>query len=86
MYTLLYRQSVEKDLRKLPSHIRCTVVDKISKLSDDPRPNGVIKLRGADALYRIRYADYRIIYEIRDASVTVLIVKVGHRREIYKDL
>lgn len=86
MYTLLYRRSVEKDLRRLPPYIRRAIFGKIAKLADDPRPNGAIKLLGAGALYRIRYTDYRIIYEVQDATVTVLIIKVGHRREIYKDL
>jgi mRNA interferase RelE/StbE len=85
MYVILYRKSVNKDLRKLPKAHREAVIRKIQALTDDPRPAGVIKLRGSDNLYRMRYTEYRIIYHLSDGELTVLVIKVGHRREIYRD-
>jgi mRNA interferase RelE/StbE len=56
----------------------------INSLSDDPRPPGSLKLQGNEELYRIRIGDYRIIYQIQDRVLLVLIVDIGHRGEIYR--
>jgi len=85
MYALLYKRTVEKELRKLPVATRRAVVRKIQTLATDPRPTGSVKLRGSDSLYRLRHADYRIIYRVDDGVLTILIIKIGHRREIYRD-
>jgi len=57
---------------------------RIEALSDDPSPQGVAKLEGAETLYRLRVGDYRIVYEIRDKELLVLVVKVGHRKDVYR--
>ena len=64
---------------------REVIVEKIQGLADNPRPAGVVKLRGSDDLYRMRHTEYRIIYRLNDGKLTVLVIKVGHRREIYRD-
>lgn len=56
----------------------------IDRLVDDPRPRGTVKLKGEDELYRIRAGDYRIVYEVRDAALVVVVIKVGHRRDVYR--
>ena len=56
----------------------------IEALANQPRPTGAKKLKGRDDLWRIRVGDYRIIYEIRDRILVVLVVRVGHRREVYR--
>ncbi len=86
MYKLLYKQSVEKELRKLSAQIRNTIVRKIQMLAHEPRPASATKIRGSDNVYRIRPADYRVIYRIDDNVLTILILKAGHRREVYRDL
>ena len=84
-YTIRYKKSVEKDLRKLPvAHVK-SVVAKIIALVTDPYPNGSVKLRGSVDLFRIRHADYRIIYRVQDEDLIIFVVKVGHRREVYRD-
>ena len=85
MYKITYKKSVEKDLRSLSVDIRKTIVGKIRALANEPRPHGSTKLRGSDNSYRIRYADYRVVYRIEDSILTILIIKVGHRREVYQD-
>lgn len=84
-YEIEYKKSVEKDLRKLPASQFKAVVAKIQNLATEPHPNGSVKLRGASNLFRIRHTDYRIIYQVIDNRLIVLIVKVGHRREVYRE-
>jgi mRNA interferase RelE/StbE len=85
MYLILYKKSVDKDLRRLSKIHLEAIVKKIQALASDPRPASVTKLRGSDDLYRMRHTDYRIIYRLNDNELTILVVKVGHRREIYRD-
>lgn len=85
MYELRYKKSVEKELRSLPQNILLNTVDKIQKLSKNPRPSGCVKLRGSDNLYRIRCSDYRIVYSIDDNILTILVIKISHRKDVYRD-
>ena len=82
-YSLEIRRSASREIEDLPTKKdRRLVVDRISKLADDPRPPGSEKLAGDDR-YRVRQGLYRIVYEIEDPARVVRIVKVGHRREVY---
>ncbi len=83
-YHLEYRASFKKELRKLSPKIRRAIVERILNLADDPRPNGVTKLRGADKTYRIRQGDYRIIYNIYDELIIIELIKIGHRSDVYR--
>ena len=85
MYKILYKKTVEKELRKIPKSTLTAIISKIQKLAENPRPNGSVKLRGDINLYRIRYSDYRIIYSINDSRLVVFVVKVAHRKEVYRD-
>ena len=82
-YEIYFRESVWKDLRKIPKGDLKRILDKIQTLSIDPRPHGCEKLTGQDR-YRIRSGRYRIVYSIQDYKLTVVIVKVAHRKEIYR--
>ena len=82
-YELIFRKSVAKDLRVFPKRDVKRIMQRIRSLADEPRPPGCEKLSGRER-YRIRQGDYRIIYEIEDRRLTVLIVKVGHRRDVYR--
>jgi mRNA interferase RelE/StbE len=84
IYTIEYKKSVEKDLRKLPSAQLKGIVAKIRSLAINPHPEGSVKLRGSPDLFRVRYADYRVIYFVQDEKLVILVVKVGHRREVYR--
>lgn len=85
-YVIEYKKSVEKELRKLPATQLKGLVAKIQALAANPHPEGSVKLRGSSDLFRIRHTDYRIIYQVRNEKLVILVVKVGHRREIYRDL
>jgi mRNA interferase RelE/StbE len=76
--------SVEKDLRRLSSKVHDRVLAAVQKLADNPRPVGCRKLSGAANDWRIRVGDYRVIYEINDATQTVMVNRVRHRREVYR--
>ena len=76
-YELVFRKSVAKDLRVFPKQDVKRIMQRIRVLADDPRPSGCEKLSGQER-YRIRQDVYRIIYEIEDSRLVVLIVKVGH--------
>lgn len=84
-YKVEYKKSVEKELRKLPTTQLNHIVSKIQALAANPRPEGSVKLCGSIDLYRIRHAEYRVIYQILDGTLVVLVVKVGRRREVYRD-
>ncbi len=73
-----------RQLRKLDPQARRRVQAAIELLADQPRPPGATKLAGGDGEWRVRTGDYRIIYEIHDQALLVLVVAVGHRRDIYR--
>jgi mRNA interferase RelE/StbE len=82
-YELVFRKSVAKDLRRFPREDVARVMQRIRSLAVDPRPPGCEKLSGLER-YRVRQGVYRIVYEIEDARLIVLVVKVGHRGEVYR--
>jgi mRNA interferase RelE/StbE len=85
MYRILLRPLAQRFLRKLrEKSLAARLVTAMRDLAGHPRPPGCEKLVGAEDLYRIRVGDYRIIYQIRDELLLVLVVKIGHRREIYR--
>jgi len=84
-YKVLIKRSAAKELEALPAKDRGRVAARIQQLSSDPRPPGCEKLSGEDR-YRIRQGNYRIIYSVEDQVLTVMVVKVGHRRDIYRKL
>ncbi len=83
-YNLLIKRSAEKELKKIPATDLCRIVDRIHELAQQPRPAGCEKLSGDIERYRIRQGDYRIVYGIDDAARLVEVVKIGHRREVYR--
>ena len=82
-YSVLIQPSAAKELEKLPVEQRRRIGKKIRSLADEPRPYGCEKLSGDD-LYRIRQGDYRVVYSIEDKVLVVLVVRVGHRRDVYR--
>ena len=84
-YELRFRPSVAKDLCGIPSADVRRILARIQTLREDPRPPGSEKL-SAQERYRLRQGDYRILSNVLDGAVIVEIVKVGHRREVYRDI
>jgi mRNA interferase RelE/StbE len=82
-YEILFKESVWKDLKKIPKRELKKILSRVEKLGNDPRPMGCEKLT-AEELYRIRQGNYRIIYSIQDNELTVWVIKVGHRKDVYR--
>ena len=80
----MFAPAAERQLRKLPAAARERIVRASERLATDPRPPGVMKLAGTDELYRIRAGDYRLIYQIADDQLIVLIARVAHRKDVYR--
>jgi mRNA interferase RelE/StbE len=80
---LLIKPSAGKEIETLPKQDRRPIVAKVRSLSRDPRPPGCEKLSGHDQ-YRLRQGNYRILYEIQDLDLIVVVIKVGHRRDVYR--
>jgi mRNA interferase RelE/StbE len=83
-YRIEVTKAGARDLRTLAANILKRVDARILSLAKQPRPDGVKKLIGAEDLCRVRVGDYRIIYEIHDAVILVSIIRVRHRREVYR--
>jgi mRNA interferase RelE/StbE len=83
-YTVIYQGPAEAALRKLPKEIQVRITRKIDQLAGDPFPPGTEKLRAAADLWRIRLGDYRVIYTVERKELLVLVLKIGHRREVYR--
>jgi len=83
-YELRFRKSVSKDLDPIPKREIQRLMQVIQALADNPRPPQAIKLSGAEK-YRLRCGVYRVLYEIHDDLLVVCVVKVGHRKDVYRD-
>ena len=82
-YKIFFRKSVDKDFSAIPKQDLRKVLRRIEMLSEDPKPSGCEKLTGQER-FRVRQGRYRIVYSIQDKDLTVWIVKVGHRKDIYR--
>ena len=83
-YTVVLKPAAERALEKIAQPTLRRIAKAIDNLGTDPRPSGVTALQREPGLLRIRVGDYRIIYIVRDDVLTVLVVTVGHRREVYQ--
>ena len=82
-YTVRLDRSPQKFLDVLHGDIYTRIISALYALADDPRPHGVKKLKGYRDYWRIRVGDYRIIYTIQDDRLLVVVIRIGHRREVY---
>ncbi|MGD0768767.1 MAG: type II toxin-antitoxin system RelE/ParE family toxin [Tepidisphaeraceae bacterium] len=85
-FTILYRASVKREMRRLDAVMVKRIDAAILALAENPRPSGCVRLSGQSHLWRIRVGDYRVLYEIQDQQLVVLVVSVAHRREAYRGL
>ena len=82
-FKVIFKQSVAKELRQIPKKDVVRILKRIEGLKSEPRPPGVEKLSGQEK-YRIRQGVYRILYEIRNDELIVVVVKIGHRSNVYR--
>ncbi len=87
LYLIKFDSRVKKDFKSIPAKDIKRIKSAIRELSKNPRPNGCTKLKGDKRdYYRIRVGNYRVVYSIENEILLVLVIRVGHRREIYKNL
>jgi mRNA interferase RelE/StbE len=84
-YTIIVPKAVQKQLDALPDEVYERISIRIQQLADNPRPDGVVKLKGSVNEYRIRVSDYRVRYEIDDQALIILLLQCKHRRDVYKE-
>ncbi len=82
-FQIVLPKSVQKELDRLPDEIARRILTRLAGLETNPRPADMKKLKGRDA-WRIRVGDYRVIYEIHDRTLQIIVITIGHRREIYR--
>ena len=84
VYSIAFAAAAKRQFDKLPRPAQRQLGEVMAQLTENPRPPGVVKLAGEDGLYRVRGGDYRAIYRIEDDRLLLLVIKVGHRRDIYR--
>ncbi|MGI8642040.1 MAG: type II toxin-antitoxin system RelE family toxin [Pyrinomonadaceae bacterium] len=83
-YQVDFKPSAARELRKLPKDIAKRISKKIDSLADNPFPYGYTEMKGSQNYYRVKVGDYRIIYTVEHGEILILVVSIGHRREIYR--
>ncbi len=83
-YSIEFLNSAASEFEKLNAKMQKRIGSRIDALSDNPRPDGCTKLKGSTNTYRIRVRDYRVLYDVEDKRVVVIVIKVGHRRDDYR--
>ena len=84
MYAIRFHPSAARELEKLDPGVRRRISRAVDRLAAEPRGHGAIKLRGAQDLWRLRVGDYRVVYQVRNAVLLVLVIRVRHRREAFR--
>ena len=82
-YSVVFKPAAVRDLRKLPEDARRRIATRIDALAGDPRPHGIDRIEGMSDLYRVRVGEDRVVYQIQDRVLLVLVVRIGHRCDVY---
>jgi len=85
-YAVEFLKTAEQELARLPKDAQRQIVKRVEGLKDTPRPPGVEPLKGAEKLLRLRVGDYRVVYTVESRHLVVLVVRIGHRKEVYENL
>jgi mRNA interferase RelE/StbE len=86
MYQVKVAEDAAKFIRKQDKHIQNQIINNIRALAENPHPPGCKKIQGYEDLYRIRSGNYRIVYTIREKILVVFVVRVAHRKDVYRNL
>jgi mRNA interferase RelE/StbE len=85
-YRIEFRPAALREMRRIPKPYKARVLTAIASLADTPRPPGSVRLQGPEGFHRVRVGDYRIVYLIEDRVLLVCVVRVAHRRNVYRGL
>ena len=86
VYKILFTSSARKGLKSVPKKDQRRILGVIEKLATNPRPEGVKVLQGVEGLLRLRVGNYRIVYQVKDEVLEVLIIRIGDRKDVYRKL
>ena len=85
-YRVRWKKSAQKELKKLNKDLILKILEFVGNLAEDPFPDGCKKLRGSQYTYRFRIGDYRVVYDVQSDILTIEIIRIGHRKDIYRRL
>jgi mRNA interferase RelE/StbE len=83
-YSIRYAESASRALKELPSKMQIRVAARIASLAHNPYPPGTRKMAGEEHTYRIRIGDYRVVYDVLEDTIVVLVLRIGHRKDVYR--
>jgi mRNA interferase RelE/StbE len=83
-YRLEFTPRAARDFKSLDGSVRRRIAQRIDSLANNPYPSGIKKIEGEEELYRLRVGDYRILYQVKKQTLLVLVVRIGHRRDVYR--
>lgn len=83
-YSIRFVESAARSLKKLPAGPRVRIAARIEALADNPYPPGTRKMAGEERAYRIRIGDYRVVYDVLEDAIVVLVLRIGHRKDVYR--
>jgi mRNA interferase RelE/StbE len=83
-YSIRFVESAARSLKKLPVRPRLRIAARIEALADNPYPPGTRKMAGEEHAYRIRIGDYRVVYDVLEDVIVVLVLRIGHRKDVYR--
>jgi mRNA interferase RelE/StbE len=86
LYKIEWKRSAKKELEQLPKNAILKALSIVETLANDPHPNDSIKMSGTDHTYRIRFGNYRLIYNVMDQILIIEVIRVGHRKDVYRNL
>ncbi|MBI5724486.1 MAG: type II toxin-antitoxin system RelE/ParE family toxin [Planctomycetes bacterium] len=85
-YRIEFRPAALRAIRRIPKVFKIRLMIAISALADTPRPPGSVRLQGVEGFHRIRVGDYRVVYLIADRTLVICVVRIAHRKDVYRDL
>lgn len=85
-FEIRWKRSAGKELKKLPQSVIGRILPVVEALANDPIPANSVKLSGAEHTYRIRIGDYRLIYNVLNRILTIEVIRVGHRKDVYRNI
>lgn len=85
-WQLQIERKAQKALKKIPDPYKSNIIETIDDLTSEPRPHNCTKLKGASDLWRVRVGTYRIVYQINDDQLLILVIRIGHRSDVYQGL
>jgi mRNA interferase RelE/StbE len=83
-YEIVFSEEASEQFSRLPSHIKRKVVEKIDALAENPIPHNAKKMQGYETIYRIRFSDWRVVYDVQETEILVEVLRVGNRKDVYK--